>query len=326
MAIYEPRLKAPSTSDKNYLHYTKGGYNYAIEIANGSCLPNCVGYAWGRWRELLGKKHKLSTRNAENWWDNTDDGYKRGQTPKLGSIMCWRKGSTSSGSDGYGHVAVVEQINDDGSLVCSNSAYNSTRFYLKTMKAPYNLGTGYAFQGFIHLPIEFKVESPKKETSTTTSNTPKVESAASLDKTLVGKYATTDKLNIRSGAGKTKPLLVTIPKGTQVSNYGYYTAVKGVKWLYVQFTYNGTTYTGFASSEYLTKVTASNTAISQKYFKQYTGKSGSIVDSLKAIGVNSSFDYRAKIAKANGITDYASTATQNIKLLNLLKQGKLIAP
>lgn len=43
MAIYSPRLSAPSTADKNYLHYSAGGYNYCIEIKNDSCLPNCVG-------------------------------------------------------------------------------------------------------------------------------------------------------------------------------------------------------------------------------------------------------------------------------------------
>lgn len=162
MAKYKPRLDAPSTRDKNWIHYSKGGYNYCIEIKNGSCLPNCVGYAWGRWRELLGKKHNLSTRNAENWWGNTDDGYKRGQTPKVGAVMCWRKGKAGVSSDGAGHVAVVERINDDGSVTYSNSNYSGTRFYTKTLKAPYKLGSAYTFQGFIYLPITFD-EEPKKQ-------------------------------------------------------------------------------------------------------------------------------------------------------------------
>lgn len=50
----------------------------------------------------------------------------------------------------------------------------------------------------------------------------------------------------------------------------------------------------------------------------------SIVDALKAIGVNSSFSNREKIAEANGISNYTGTATQNISLLNKLKAGKLI--
>lgn len=56
---------------------------------------------------------------------------------------------------------------------------------------------------------------------------------------------------------------------------------------------------------------------------EYTGNSGSIVIVLKSIGVNSSYSYRCKIAKANGISNYRGTAGQNTKMLNLLKQGKL---
>ena len=151
---YTPRLTEPSYSDKNWIRYDKGGYNYCIEIQNGSCLSNCVGYAWGRWRELLGEFHKLSRGNAENWFGNTSDGYKRGQTPKLGAVICWAKGKAGNASDGAGHVAVVEKINPDGSILTSNSDYAGRRFYTKTIKAPYSLGTKYTFQGFIYLPEE----------------------------------------------------------------------------------------------------------------------------------------------------------------------------
>lgn len=63
---------------------------------------------------------------------------------------------------------------------------------------------------------------------------------------------------------------------------------------------------------------------SVSYYKKYTGKSVSIVDGLKAIGVDSSFLNRKKIAKKNGITAYIGLPSQNKKLLELLKQGKLI--
>lgn len=59
------------------------------------------------------------------------------------------------------------------------------------------------------------------------------------------------------------------------------------------------------------------------YYKKYTGSSVSIVDALKAIGVDSSMNNRKNIAKKNGIGNYTGTASQNTKLLNLLKQGKL---
>ena len=56
----------------------------------------------------------------------------------------------------------------------------------------------------------------------------------------------------------------------------------------------------------------------------YTGTS--LVGALNAIGVDSSFDNREKIAKANGIIDYAGTADQNNKLFNLLMSGQLKRP
>ena len=62
------------------------------------------------------------------------------------------------------------------------------------------------------------------------------------------------------------------------------------------------------------------------YFKAYKGKSDSLVDALEAVGAKSDFAYRKKIAKANGVKTYIGTASQNTKLLNLLKKGKLIKP
>ena len=59
------------------------------------------------------------------------------------------------------------------------------------------------------------------------------------------------------------------------------------------------------------------------YYPRYTGTSRSIVDALASLKINSSFSFRTRIAKANGITLYLGTASQNTKLLNLLKEGKL---
>lgn len=50
-----------------------------------------------------------------------------------------------------------------------------------------------------------------------------------------------------------------------------------------------------------------------------------LIDSLNKIGVDSSYKNREKIAVANGITGYKGTEEQNLKMLELLKNGKLIA-
>ena len=58
-------------------------------------------------------------------------------------------------------------------------------------------------------------------------------------------------------------------------------------------------------------------------YPKYSGSSSSLVDALESLGVNSSFNNRRKIAKANGVNGYVGTAAQNIKLLALLRTGQL---
>lgn len=154
--IYIKRLTAPEYHNKNWLHSSAGGYNNCIRItSDGECIPNCVGYAWGRWRELLGYNHRLSRSNAEDWyWNN--DGYQRGASPRLGAVMCWKKGVVGYGGDGAGHVAVVESIGTNGEITVSASDYGSSRFYIRKYHPPYtNSEPGLDFMGFIYPPIDF---------------------------------------------------------------------------------------------------------------------------------------------------------------------------
>lgn len=68
-------------------------------------------------------------------------------------------------------------------------------------------------------------------------------------------------------------------------------------------------------------ISSSNTQT--EYLNANNYKHGSIVDALKSIGINSSYNYRKKLAKANNIKNYHGSYFQNIQMLNLLKQGKL---
>lgn len=64
-----------------------------------------------------------------------------------------------------------------------------------------------------------------------------------------------------------------------------------------------------------------------QYFPKYKGKSLSIIEALDAVGSKDlSFKYRTIIASVNGILSYAGTASQNTKMVKLLKKGKLIKP
>lgn len=143
-ATFTPRTTAPSETNKYYIHTSNGGLNQCIEIntSTGSCLPNCVGYAWGRAYEILGKKPNLSKGNAENWYSYNKKGgyYKYGSTPKLGAIMCW----------GGNHVAVVEKI-EGNYITISESSYGGARFNVvkKTISKMESRTSG--FQGYIYI-------------------------------------------------------------------------------------------------------------------------------------------------------------------------------
>lgn len=151
---FTPRLDAPSIDDLHWIKTTHGGYNRCILIDpdTGSVLPNCTGYAWGRFIEEQGLTDcNLSRGNATVWYGNTSDGYNRGSTPKLGAVICY-----SGGSDNAGHVAVVEEIANDGTLTISESTYSGIYFRTKTVSPPfYYWGTLYDFQGFIYPDVNF---------------------------------------------------------------------------------------------------------------------------------------------------------------------------
>lgn len=98
-------------------------------------------------------------------------------------------------------------------------------------------------------------QKPAANKDTATKAVKAKDSAKSFLKDIAGSYkVTADSLNVRHGAGVTKSKMTAIPRGTAVKCYGYYSTSLGVKWLYIQFTYKGVQYTGFASSKYLKKV------------------------------------------------------------------------
>lgn len=127
-------------------------YKYVLQYP--SALPNCVGYVWGRWRELLQSDPPISIGNAGQFVALNEGRLSMGDIPRFGAIMCW-----SSPSGGYGHVAVVENIvlNEDGSytVYTSESEYGGRRFvkrsYNSTDNYYYNY-SDYIFQKFIYCP------------------------------------------------------------------------------------------------------------------------------------------------------------------------------
>lgn len=146
----------------------------------GYGLPNCTAYAWGRFWEIseqagvTGVPPKLSRGNAGEWYGYTADGYSRSSEPSLGAVICFSQPGRA------GHVAIVEQILDNGDIVTSNSGYSRSPggwndrnyFWTETnpkdtgYKSSWEMSGGYVFQGFIINPDacsgQYQPESRKR--------------------------------------------------------------------------------------------------------------------------------------------------------------------
>jgi len=177
--MFIPRTERPEKGNKYYIRKANGGYSNAIlgSPTDPACnvLCNCVGYAVGRFSEIAGdtSMHYLKPVNAEQFIQYMDKSLVVGQTPKLGACMVWQKGATLKSDDGCGHVAIVEQLNPDGSIITSESEYNGRAWLLKVRKNDGYWGQkGYKFLGFIYNPavedmpkgvntLDFKLDGQK---------------------------------------------------------------------------------------------------------------------------------------------------------------------
>lgn len=143
---FKERLTKPGVDNPYYIKTTHGGFNKAIAIdrKTGYVLPNCCGLVHGRWLECAGITDpgldKLCRGNASSYW-NFNDGYERGQEPRLGAVACFSR-----------HVATVERISERGAITLSNSSYGGEVFYLTETRPPYKF-KDQSFYGFIYNPL-----------------------------------------------------------------------------------------------------------------------------------------------------------------------------
>ena len=168
--MFTMRKTKPSLKDKYhdyYINITNGGQSWCIngKPKDSECnvLANCVGYACGRFNEIYSEetghdkmKFKELNCNAENFIERAKNlGLEISNKPTLGGIMVWQKGNTLSGSDGAGHVCIVEDIIDDNTIYTSESGYNSKAFWnTKRYNNNKNWGqsSNYKFRGCIVNP------------------------------------------------------------------------------------------------------------------------------------------------------------------------------
>lgn len=169
--MFTPRTTKPEKGNPYYNTKANGGYSNAIvgKPTDKGCnvLANCVGYANGRFAEIIGKKeieYQLVC-NAENFIEKAKSyGLKISQKPTLGGIMVWQKGATLNGSDGAGHVAIVERIDNANQIYTSESGYNSSAFWNSTRtnnNGRWGQSSAYTFRGCIVNPAVKEEEKPK---------------------------------------------------------------------------------------------------------------------------------------------------------------------
>lgn len=194
------RTTKPGAGNKFYITKSKGGYSSCIQGSptDSQCnvLANCVGYACGRFNEIIGSmKYPSLNCNAENFIERARNTYglEISPVPTLGGIMVWQKGATLSGNDGAGHVAVVEKIIDSNTIYTSESGYGSSAFWNSTRRnsnGRWGLGSGYTFRGCIVNPVIGKITAPATNTSNTDIANKSVDELAK--EVIAGKYGNGD--------------------------------------------------------------------------------------------------------------------------------------
>lgn len=185
--MFAIRKTKPEAGNKYYIKRGYGGWSGCIigKPTDKDCnvLANCVGHACGRFNEIYseiigyeGMKFPDLSCNAENFIERAKKFYNLEVVdyPVLGGIMVMQKGATLSGNDGAGHVFVVEDIYDDGSIYTSESGYGGKAFWNSrryNTNGRWGHGSGYKFRGCIVNPAIGKVTKREKpeEPSTETN-------------------------------------------------------------------------------------------------------------------------------------------------------------
>ncbi|KAA8830168.1 CHAP domain-containing protein [Bifidobacterium tissieri] len=108
----------------------------------------CTWWAASR-RSHIGKPVDAYMGNGHAWRDSAVRlGYPMDKSPRPGDVMVFQRGVLGSSRD-YGHVAIVEEVNDDGRIILSESGATLARVILRTL-TPQQLEANRDGIDFIH--------------------------------------------------------------------------------------------------------------------------------------------------------------------------------
>jgi len=107
------------------VYYYNGAYNPFIAVG---CIGECTWYVWGRAYEILGHWPNISKWYAKDFYAyNLNTGaYPYGNEPKLGAIACFAPNNHAYET---GHVAIVEAVGGDGSVILSEYNFVSRHVF-----------------------------------------------------------------------------------------------------------------------------------------------------------------------------------------------------
>lgn len=171
-------------NNKNFITRGSGGWNTCIKgsprYQYADALANCVGYASGRFNEIINIARETSgctyttlNCNAVNFKERAEAaGLQTGSTPRRGAIMCWGKEGNA------GHVAIVERVNNNNSVYTSESGWGSSSIFWNSTRTNNNgrwgCGAGYYFRCFIYLPddVQKAIDAEEPKPTPTPAPTP----------------------------------------------------------------------------------------------------------------------------------------------------------
>lgn len=162
--MFAMRTNLPDYGSPFYNNGNAGGASWCIN-GNPTCsgrnvLSNCVGYACGRFNEIIGSmQYPQLCCNAEYFIEKAKQiGLEISDVPTMGGIIVWKKGSIYSGDDGGGHVAIVEDIYSTYDIYTSESAWGGTAFFnARRTGSNYGLNSSYQYIGCVVNPAVGRV-------------------------------------------------------------------------------------------------------------------------------------------------------------------------
>lgn len=117
---------------------------------NPSSGGNCTWYAYGRFCEIAGQKIPFNSYpNAVGFYEAAPSSLTKSMVPQVGAIAVWGYGGKNGNP---GHVAVVEQVDRNGNIVTSESAWGSSGYGYPFKRCKYSKGTGKEGSGYYMMP------------------------------------------------------------------------------------------------------------------------------------------------------------------------------